>query len=83
MEQEKFYAGGFLYNPETRAVLLHLRDGHTEVNPHKWGFFGGESEGKETPEECCIREWKEELAIDVDAQELIPLCDYLNTDRGV
>lgn len=81
-KQTTFYAGGFLYNPHRREVLLHLRDGNTSVNPHKWAFFGGTSEGNETPRECCVREWKEELGITVNPEQLIPVCDYLNTDRN-
>lgn len=81
-EKTLFYAGGFLYNPFRREVLLHLRDGKTSVNPNKWAFFGGMSEGEETPEACCVREWKEELGITVNPQRLIPVCDYLNTDHN-
>ena len=81
-EKTFFYAGGFLYNPQIKEVLLHLRDGNTEVNPHRWAFFGGTSVEGETPEECCIREWKEELDLSVEREKLIPLCSYLNTDRN-
>lgn len=81
-KQTTFYAGGFLYNSKRKEVLLHLRDGNTSVNPHKWAFFGGTSEGNETPEMCCAREWKEELGIMVAPEQLIPVCDYLNTDRN-
>jgi 8-oxo-dGTP pyrophosphatase MutT (NUDIX family) len=76
----KFYAGGFLYNPETKSVLLHKRDGKTNRNPNKWSFFGGEGEENETPEECFMREFKEELGIEFVKSELIPLCNYLNKE---
>lgn len=77
-----FYAGGFLYDAKSQAVFLHLRDGNTAVNPHMWAFFGGTSEGDESPRECCVREWKEELGIDVPPETLIALCDYPNLERG-
>lgn len=77
-----FYAGGFLYNPKNQTVLLHLRDGNTPVNPNMWGFFGGTSEGDESPRECCVREWREELGITIDPLNLTLLCDYLNTERN-
>lgn len=82
MNKKEFYAGGFLYTPETKEVLLMLRDDKTPQFPNKWSFFGGANEGSETPEECCVREWKEELGIDVDARNLIPLRDYFNELHG-
>ena len=79
---ERFYAGGFLYDPKTRRVLLHQRDGNTQVNPHKWAFFGGLNEGNETPVQTFIREVKEELDIDILAEDIRSLCDYFNEEHG-
>jgi 8-oxo-dGTP pyrophosphatase MutT (NUDIX family) len=76
----KSFSGGFLYSPKKNAVLLHLRDGNTKINPNKWAFFGGLSEGEETPKQTFIREIKEELNIAVKEEEIIPLCDYLNEE---
>ena len=81
-EQKSFYSGGFLYNPKTRQVLLHLRDAKAPINPNKWAFFGGISENDETPKECFVREMQEELNIGIAEHEVLPLCDYLNTNRG-
>lgn len=81
-DSDKFYAGGFLYNPKTKSVLMHLRDDKAPVHPNKWGFFGGESEGNESPKECFIREIKEELGIDLKEDSILPLRDYLNENRG-
>ena len=78
-----FYAGGFFYNPETKEVLLHKRDGKTSINPHKWTFFGGSSEEGETPIETFIREIKEELNVSLRSDEVIPLCDYPNKERAI
>lgn len=77
---ERFYAGGFLYNPKTNSVLLHKRDGNTKVNPNKWAFFGGLNEGDETPVQTFIREMKEELDIDISESGVKMLCDYLNEE---
>ena len=79
-KKNKFWAGGFLYNPETKRVLLQKRDSKAPINPNIWGFFGGAGEEGETPEECVIREWREELGIEVDKKDLIPFRDYLNED---
>ena len=76
------YAGGFLYNPRTKEVLLHKRDWKTNIHPGKWAFFGGLSEGDETPEETFRRELKEEIDVEAKSAEVIPLCDYFNSKRG-
>lgn len=83
MNMEAFYAGGFFYNPKKNEVLLHKRDGNTEINPHKWTFFGGGSEGMETPLETFIREIEEELSVRVSKEEAVPLCDYVNEERDI
>lgn len=77
---DKFWAGGFLYNPKTNSVLLHKRDSNTRFNPDSWAFFGGLNEVDEKPVECFIREMKEELSVDIKPNEVIPLCDYLNEE---
>lgn len=80
MEKEKFYAGGFFYNPKTRSVLLHKRDSNTKINPNKWAFFGGLSEGNETPKQTFMREVEEELGIKIAEEKIAPLCDYMNEE---
>lgn len=77
-----FFAGGFLYNPKTNEILLHKRDGNTNINPNKWAFFCGTSEGDESPVQTFIREIKEEIGVTLKPGEVVPVCDYLNTDRG-
>lgn len=72
----KIYAGGFLFNPKNTTMLLHLRDGNTAHNPHRWSFFGGCAERGESPEACFIREIKEELGIDIATEEIQSVCDY-------
>ena len=80
MVPQQFSSLGFLYNQEAKSVLLHLRDGNTKINPHKWAFFGGSSEGKETPTETFIREMKEELGIDLQPEKIVFVRDYLNEE---
>lgn len=82
METTSFFAGGFFYNPNTRAVLLHLRDGNTIVNPNKWGFFGGTSEPGETPIDTFVREIHEELNIQLAKEQIRALRDYHNEKRN-
>ncbi len=78
----KFYAGGFLWNPKTKEVLLHHRDSNTKFNPNKWAFFGGLNEPGEAPKQTFARELKEELNVEVSENEIIPLCDYYNEEFG-
>lgn len=77
---KNFYAGGFLYNPQTKSVLLHKRDLKAKINPGYWAFFGGLNEGKETPRQAFLREIKEELNIEILPAKVKPLCDYLNEE---
>lgn len=74
----KHVASGFFLDRERQQILLHLRDGNTKNNPHKWAFFGGLIEGEETPEEGFIREIQEELGIDVKKGEACFLREYFN-----
>jgi 8-oxo-dGTP pyrophosphatase MutT (NUDIX family) len=78
--RDKFWAGGFLYDPAQSAVFLHKRDGNTKINPNKWAFFGGLNEGKETFKECFARELHEEIGLSVSEHQIIPLCSYMNTE---
>jgi len=77
---EKFYAGGFLYNPKAKAVLLHKRDAKAPINPNTWAFFGGLNEGDETPKQTFKRELQEELGIEIPEDKILLLCDYLNEE---
>ena len=76
---QDFWAGGFLYDRAAQAVFLHKRDGKTKINPHKWAFFGGQSEGNETHIECFIREFEEEIGLKVRPEEPKHLREYMNT----
>jgi len=79
-EDKKFWAGGFLYNPETNSVLLHKRDSKAKINPNQWAFFGGLNEGNETPKQTLIRELQEELTTEIPESEVKSLCDYFNEE---
>jgi ADP-ribose pyrophosphatase YjhB (NUDIX family) len=77
-----FFAGGFLYNPASNKVLLHQRDNKTTINPNKWAFFGGLGEANETPIQAFMREMQEELGLNLKKEEVMPLRDYPNMERG-
>lgn len=79
----KIHGGGFLYNPNNKAVFLHLRDGNTKNNPYGWDFFGGSGHKGETPEECFLRELKEEIGVEFNREDIIPLRDHYIEKRNV
>lgn len=76
-------SNGFLYNPDKKEVLLHLRDGHARVYPHKWSFFGGRAEGGETPVENFVREVDEELTINIDPKDCVLLNEYFIPEENL
>ncbi len=74
-----FWAGGFLFDRPRNAVLLHLRDGKTPINPHKWAFFGGQGEHGESYVEGFVREMAEEIGLRFLPSQALPLREYMNT----
>lgn len=81
--EKQFGSLGFFFDEDRGVVLLHLRDDKTPHHPNKWSFFGGDQEGNETPVECFVREIKEELGIQIPAEEAIPLTNYFNKEFGI
>jgi len=76
-----FSAAVFLYDPVTDSVLLHLRDEKTSTYPNTWAFFGGRGEPGETDVECCLRELREEIGLNLQPHELQRLREYVVTER--
>lgn len=53
-------------------LLMFLRDNKPGLfNANKWDFFGGGRENEETPQECAIREIREEIEIDISPEFFI------------
>jgi 8-oxo-dGTP pyrophosphatase MutT (NUDIX family) len=72
------YAGGFIYNPITKKVLLQQRTLDAPINPGLWTIFGGgeESEDNGGIEATFIREMQEETGILLEKKELNLLRSY-------
>lgn len=77
-----YWSGGFLYDRPHHSIFLHKRDGNTRSSPHKWAFFGGHNEGRESAAECFVREFEEEIGLRVHMDELKWLREYLNIATG-
>src|SRR6478672_1343546 len=76
-----FSAGAFLYDTATQSVLLHLRDEKAPTYPNTWAFFGGQGEPGETDVDCCLRELREEIGLELQPHELQRLREYVATER--
>ena len=66
---------------EEGRILLQHRDKNIKRFPDCWGFFGGEIEERETPEEAVKREAKEELGIDLKNFELFKRYELKREDN--
>ena len=61
--------------------LLQLRDKKKNIlYPNQWCFFGGRIKKNETPENCIIREMREELSIKVKVLMKIYECINYKTN---
>ncbi len=63
-------AAAFLFDGEGRVLLAQRPQGKSLAG--LWEFPGGKMEAGERPEAALVRELREELAIEVDAINLIP-----------
>jgi 8-oxo-dGTP pyrophosphatase MutT (NUDIX family) len=76
---EKFFAGGFLFHPESHKGLLQFRGSRTRHNPNTWCFLGGwrEAEDDDSPSATWRREMYEEIGVAIDPNDAVALCDYV------
>ena len=66
-----------LFVNDHRQVLLFLRDNKPDIPfPGHWDIPGGHLEKGETPEQCIIREMKEEIDLNLQEFELFLRSEY-------
>lgn len=75
------YAGGFIFDPSSRSILLHLRDNNTIHNPNKWSVLGGLTKTNESPLDCFRREIREEVGIILEQTECKLILEYLHPEQ--
>tara|TARA_E500000178_G_C16859907_1_gene679225 strand:+ start:344 stop:751 length:408 start_codon:yes stop_codon:yes gene_type:complete len=62
-------------------ILLQHRDNDKNIwSPNHWGFFGGGADLKENPEDCLIREIREELSINCKIVKKIFECMHIESN---
>lgn len=63
---------------EGKYLILHRVKKHHDINAGKWIGVGGHVENGETPEECLLREVKEETGLVLTAYRLRGLVTFLS-----
>ena len=63
---------------EGKYLMLHRVKKHHDINAGKWIGVGGHVENGETPEECLLREAKEETGLTLTAYRLRGLVTFLS-----
>ena len=63
---------------EGKYLMLHRVKKHHDINAGKWIGVGGHVENGETPEECLLREAKEETGLVLTAYRLRGLVTFLS-----
>jgi len=62
---------------DTEKILLFLRDDKPEIPyPNMWDIPGGHVEPNETPEQCIVREMKEEMDLDLTSPDLFLITEF-------
>jgi 8-oxo-dGTP diphosphatase len=57
-------------NKNKKTLMLHRVKKNLDIHKGKWNGVGGKFEGCESPEECAIRETKEETGLDISELKL-------------
>ncbi len=57
----------YIHNRRGQTLLLHRTKKENDLNHDKWIGVGGKFEDKESPEECLLREVKEETGLTLTA----------------
>ena len=73
--QEKEYEG-----KDEKYLMLHRTKKENDINKDKWIGVGGHAEGNESPEECLLREVKEETGLELLSYKFRGLITFVSDD---
>ena len=64
---------------DEKQVLLLLRDDKSSIPyPNTWDVPGGHVDNDETPEQCIVREMKEEMDLDLEDFQLFSVMEFID-----
>lgn len=65
---------------DNQYLMLHRTKKKNDINKNKWIGIGGKFEEKESPEECIVREVKEETGLQLNSYQLRCIVTYISTN---
>ena len=68
----------YLENPAGEYLMLHRVKKKVDINKDKWIGIGGKFEGEESPDECLLREAKEETGLTLTSWQCRGVVTFLN-----
>ena len=64
---------------DQKQVLLLLRDDKPDIPyPNMWDIPGGHVDDGETPEQCIVREMKEEMDLNLEEFQLLSVMEFID-----
>jgi 8-oxo-dGTP diphosphatase len=64
---------------DKKQVLLLLRDDKPDIPyPNMWDIPGGHVDDGETPEQCIVREMKEEMDLNLEEFQLLSVMEFVD-----
>ena len=68
---------------EDKCLMLHRVKKENDLNKDKWVGVGGKFEPGETPEECLLREVKEETGLTLTSYKFRAIITFISDEWGV
>ena len=65
---------------DEKYLMLHRTKKENDLNKNKWIGVGGKFEDKESPEECVIREVKEETGLTLNSYQLRSIVTFVSNE---